>query len=524
MWSASDIVGEIGNTAEMLQQRAKLQKPGEPASDMEKGMVQNICTKIGNLHHISTSDAKILYDCIGTSSIEGGLKSLLVQAVDQQISKPPKEGELQAGIAVKPQLLSNIGEYLTGKDWEQLQNPNLSWTCKSHIVISRLRSLGERSMNENTAKSSLAALLCTLSKLPNHDMIFQMLADFKALFHQSEEPCKASYMQNFPTSPRMLPNHIFAAAYQQDDPPVVFNQNDVLKQIAGSHIPMRSTSKLLSWNQKHAGQKTAPSASSSAGAMDVTLHTDKKTANVDNAQGMDMNMGQMNNMAMMVNFWNFMMHQGKSKTGEQSVTLTPKKPQVTAESFEPKQRRQLALQDHEPKQSEVAASLPVLAGDSAGTAAAVAQPVAEKPAAEVSEPEAPLGGNKFEQATFDALVERDEAKKVAKAKATCKAKAKAKGKACAKPKGKSCAKPKAKALMKRPSAQVLDYKVQPPTSADSKAGENVYTSRHWHAAKKFASGVLGHGAEDSKAYAKAKRKEAVAYWDAAFPSEKKRRV
>ena len=69
----------------MLQQRAKLQKPGEPASDMEKGMVQNICTKIGNLPHLSTSNSKILYDCIGTSPIEGGLKSLLVQTVDQQI-------------------------------------------------------------------------------------------------------------------------------------------------------------------------------------------------------------------------------------------------------------------------------------------------------------------------------------------------------------------------------------------------------------------------------------------------------
>ena len=231
---------------------------------MVKGMAQNICTKIGNLPHLITSGAKILYDCIGTSSIEGGLKSLLAQAVGQQISKPHNEGELPAGIAVKPQLLTNIGEYLTGKDWEQLQNPNLSWTCKTHIAISRLRSLGVRSMNENTAKYSLAAMLCTLSKLPNHDIISQMLPEFKALFHQSAEPCKVSYIQNFPTSPGMLPKHIFAAAYQQDDPTVVFNQNDVLKHIAGSHIFMRSTSKLLSWNQKHAGQKAAPSASSSA--------------------------------------------------------------------------------------------------------------------------------------------------------------------------------------------------------------------------------------------------------------------
>ena len=169
----------------------------------------------------------------------------------------------------------------------------------------------------------------------------------------------------------MLPNHSFAAAYQQDDPPVVFNQNDVLKHIAGSHIPMRSTSKLLSWNQKHAGQKAAPSASSSAGSMDLTLLTDKNNAKVDNAQGMDMNMGQMGGMAMMMNFWNFMMNQGKSKAGESSVALTPKKSQVTAESFEPKARKQLALENHGSKQPEVAASLPVMAGG------AVAQPVAE---------------------------------------------------------------------------------------------------------------------------------------------------
>ena len=121
-------------------------------------------------------------------------------------------------------------------------------------------------------------------------------------------------------------------------------------------------------------------------------------------------------------------------------------------------------------------------------------------------------------------MEREESKKVEKAKAKSSAKAEAKGKACAKPKAKG--KAAAKTLMNRPSAQLQlkDYNVQPPTYADFKAGENVYTSRHWHAARKFASGVLGQGAEDSKAYAKTKRKVAVGLWDAAFPSEKKRCV
>lgn len=91
-----------------------------------------------------------------------------------------------------------------------------------------------------------------------------------------------------------------------------------------------------------------------------------------------------------------------------------------------------------------------------------------------------------------------------KSKGQINAKAKAKGKACAKPKAKG--KAAAKTLMKRHSAhlQLKDYHVQPPTDADFKAGENVYTSRHWHAARKFASGGVGQGGEDSKAYAKTK--------------------
>lgn len=56
------------------------------------------------------------------------------------------------------------------------------------------------------------------------------------------------------------------------------------------------------------------------------------------------------------------------------MALTPKKSQVqvTAESFQPKPRKQLALEDRGSKQPEVAASLPVMAGGGGESAAAVA--------------------------------------------------------------------------------------------------------------------------------------------------------
>ena len=210
---------------------------------MENGMVDNVVTKIKKMQ-LSITNGQELYDYISQSKMSEEHKAKLVLCVDEKLSTPTQE-EPRQGFVVKPQLLVNIGSYMTAADWSQLEDPSLSWLAKSTVVIKRLKMLGVRSLHERTSQHCLAALLSTLSKLPDHSMIWEMLLSFKATFKQSEIPHAAPYLQTFPASPQDLPAHIFNVAYVGDDQPIENKNIDVIKHIAGSHISCRSTNKLL---------------------------------------------------------------------------------------------------------------------------------------------------------------------------------------------------------------------------------------------------------------------------------------
>lgn len=195
LWSCSDAGQEILAVGDCLAKRAKSAAKTK-CQYMENGMVDNVVTKIKKMQ-LSIANGHELYDYISQSQISEERKAKLVQCVDEKLSTPTEE-EPKQGFVVKPQLLVDVGSYMTAADWSQLEDTSLSWLAKSTVVIKRLKMLGVRSLHERTSQHCLAALLSTLSKLPDHSMIWEMLLSFKASFKQSELPRAAPYLQTFP--------------------------------------------------------------------------------------------------------------------------------------------------------------------------------------------------------------------------------------------------------------------------------------------------------------------------------------
>ena len=187
-----------------------------------------------------------------------------------------------------------------------------------NTVVRRLKLLGVKSLHEQTAKYGVALLLSTLTTLPEYKLIHQMLCEFKQVFHRDLTKVQVPFVRNYPSNPAELPKTILEVAYTEGNPPCPM-EIDTIAMIANNHVPVRSTSKLLTGGTNKTKQKEeknpgGPSSSSKCNA---------------NAESMMAN-GQMNpvNQAcvMMMNCM-AKMHQFQQAMGaETKIQMSPKKP------------------------------------------------------------------------------------------------------------------------------------------------------------------------------------------------------
>ena len=230
------------------------------ATAMATGMIQNTRTKLSKLSaaNVTFEEANSLYDSIKASVLPGEHKQTLTAKVDSLMSTPLDAEHAPAPAAVKLQLCTSIGQYLTQDEWDQITNPNLGWVAKTKILLGRLKKLGFRSLHEQTSKWRLAILRTSLTSQPEADLAWDMLNDFKDAFAKADMRAVAPYIQKYPSKPHDLPENIFAAAYPDSEP--VDGPQDQIKRIANKILFCRSTSKKLQNALKKAGSN--PSSSS----------------------------------------------------------------------------------------------------------------------------------------------------------------------------------------------------------------------------------------------------------------------
>ena len=504
MWTATDVSNDMLNIGKLLESRRKTMTTTSDASDndQEKNMVQGCAHRIKLIANITVVEGKLLYDTIQQCSLSDDYKKILRDALDGKMSVATTDN--QSDVVLKPQTLTSIQNYLSRRDWQILDDPKASYLSKVNVVVKRLRTVGVKGLHEQTAKYGVALVLTTLTQLPDHTIIHQMLQEFKQTFHRDLTKVQVPFIRVYPTSASELPETVITSAYSDEDP-VEPREIENLCMIAENHIPLRATSKLLKAGKP---QKELAVVTSSASQTKKPNLPVEKTVQEDKTG----NFG--NPWMMMQMMMQFMQKQcGESNGQETKVTLSPQKEkelaaekskealQAAAAAFQPR-KRQLALAEGE-NTAEVKES----------------EPPMEKPAEEEEQQEERTKTPKdFEDATYEALLNK---------KGQAKQSAKDKGKEAMpkkSPKAKAKSKAKAKpAVMKRPSAQQQHYELPPWKKEDSETSRNTFTSRHWHAARSFAVRVLGYDDEYAKQYAKGFHEAAGELFDQHQPPVSKKK-
>eukprot|EP00435_Cladocopium_sp_Y103_P010399 s531_g2.t1 len=482
MWSVGDICKEIQDVSKLIE--------GKDTNDsFGQALVKGVCAKIKGLADLPPGDALQLKEAARFLP-DAHLKSIVDQ-LEQRLTYGV--GDVKQALVLKPQTLLHIYNYMTQDDWVELDNPSTSWARKQTVVALRLKKLGVASMHEQTCKSCMALLACSLTVVPEEKMMYDMLQEFKATFASTMCTTKCSNIVKYPEHPKELCQEVFQAAYGSDQPcPKVIDKfNLVAKKVV-----LRSTSKHI----RHTPAKVEQAQSASAGSA--------STMN-------DMVNGQMMQMlGMMSRFMGMNMGNHGDGSHSQHQQLQGQSAQAALHNFKPK--TQLALGDAPAPEATtkdtdsklvLPCSTPALSATEHPDATTTT-PATQKGNSSDSletQPEEP----DYEEAAFTALKNRQA---LAKAKAKAGPKAKAKGKAKALPKA---------AVMKRPSsskasaskkAKKLDYKVPPPSEAQLKSTPRNYYDKHYHKCKQMAI-KTGYSEEEACELAKNARATAVELWD-----------
>lgn len=411
-------------------------------------------------------------------------------------------------VAVKPQKLIHLQNYLTHSDWDTIGSPDASYIAKLNCVAQRWRSLGIRSLHEQTAKHGVAILLCHVAKLPDHTLINQMAQDLKSTFMSTtcEGIDALPYVKEFPENHTQLPSELAEAAYHGKMPSP--KQLEQIKPIL-KHIALRFTSKLL---REKAAQ--TPSASSQPDQGHVSFGSGSNAMQAEAMCGMMMQMP--NFFQSMKEHMGYMQGNGSqpmaSPTVSSSIKLSPGKQKQALEDFQPKPRQAaLALEDKH------AATQPP-------------EPQVRLPVECQQHNDEHLGTSAeyYENATFDALKARASDKK--KEKGT-KAQGKKDAQVTKKNGKEKKPKAKAKAPLKRPAAAMgpsehghgqasgnagsTQYILPDLEKQDLEVARNVYVSRHYSKARVHARIHLKMSEDDAKEYGRKFLKQAGATWDAA---------
>ena len=520
-WTLANVVQEVHDCDSLMQNRTA------PNPDLMQRMVNSISFKIRALQDVTAAQSVELQTALQASkSLPDTMKEKIQNTMDGMIGTGGQEE--CTSHANKQQKLLHICNFLTASEWASLRNVELSEIAKRQLVVLRLKKLGVRNLAEKTVRSAVAALCCCLAEQPDNDELFQMVADFKVMFHATETPvtCKnLPFVHVYPEQPAHLPQGILDVAYTQEDPPVAM-QFEKFNHLC-SCISLRGNSKKLS-PKAQASSKQASASSRQASSSSALVPASPSHQPMQMQDGMQPMMAMMQMMQPMVNMMMSKFNQGMSGAGSSGSWVSTDE----ASAFKPK-NKDIQLQMLSPQSSKgpassspgptTVAALPVasagpdpkqLVFDSPSTAAD--SPLKEQTAAE-AKPSATTEAVKegMEDKLYTALKDREDRKKKEK---DAKDGKKPKGESTSKKpkaeskKPKAAQKPVAKPGAKKNASKKLPkYEPASPTEAQLGARRDTYTDGHYHKARKLAE-KSGYEREAELEYGRAARAAAAAKW------------
>ena len=489
MWTASDLVVEIGSIASLLETRLKAFSAGsQKGKEFEDGIIKNFCNKVKSLPSLTMADATQLYDAVSSSCLSNDQQRAVNDCVDEKLSNPSSASHPSPSGPVTPQLVEHLWNFLTIAEWEQVKDKNLSLVAKSNVIAKRLRLLGVKSLHEQTTGRAVAILISELTTMPEYKVIHQMVDEFKSIFHKNDTKAAPFFVKKFPEKPEQLTDMHFQHAYgdaEGENKPIQDLNPQMLQHLVAKHIPLRKDNKLL--------RDAAKSSATASSSKDIAPSHEAATHSFAAAS-------QFKQMEMFYNFMKMMeQQQHGQQQGQCKVKISPTKRKALTDepSFQPKKRHALPIMDkaaEAEEEPEAAEAAPAETNEQAATSAK----------ASVAAPASEVSGSDFENMAFEKL-------RLAKNKTVPMKKPQASPSALAQKASKSSAKGPATTspkLMKKPSSNPMhvcagmtklsDYKITSIDPEDLHNDFNIVGSRHWKRAFNLAirlGGKQGEGPE-----------------------------
>ena len=488
-WSVDNIITEIKDVGELL--HFKKQNGAKNMEQIESTLLGNVTYKLDTMC-LSPTDAlqiqKALHD---DPNLTSDMKGIVNVAIDGSLTR--EKGREDYSHTYKPQRI-NVPQYLTMSDWDTIKNSQ-NYHTKVTTVCRRLRSLGVRSLAEQSVKSAVGAILSGYQDLPDQATMYQMVQDIKLGFASIPDQANGlCFVVKYPDDPTKLSPQLYAHCYSTEHPAQIIP--DKLPMIL-KLIPLRHThASLAKAKPVHAAPSAGSAASSSPTSSHMAMAPFMEIATSLAAIVKDLSRKPSAddiNLTMNHNFQN-------GQTGPSPAEI---------ESFKPKLRTST-----------------VDAPQVQPAAASVAAPLAlENGNGQTDEPGNVHSGNSLdgasiEQAAYDALLARNGSK--TKGEGTGKGNVKAqKAKASAKPKPKAHAKgkAKAKACLKRPASAMMPFVYDPghPGAEWAKRTLESWSSKHYHSSRQMALNQ-GFTDDEARSFARDARKRSIANWHNTFTS------
>ena len=165
-WSVDNIITEIKDVGELL--HFKKQNGAKNMEQIESTLLRNVTYKLDTMC-LSPTDAlqiqKALHD---DPNLTSDMKGIVNVAIDGSLTR--EKGREDYSHTYKPQRI-NVPQYLTMSDWDTIKNSQ-NYHTKVTTVCRRLRSLGVRSLAEQSVKSAVGAILSGYQDLPDQATMY----------------------------------------------------------------------------------------------------------------------------------------------------------------------------------------------------------------------------------------------------------------------------------------------------------------------------------------------------------------
>ena len=246
MASVTTVVREIHSVRKFFESRNATHAGTCKPTSLEKSFADSVINKVNLIKSFGPADGAQLYEALTCSPFGDEHTARILSVIDHRLQTGADAETATPGndtASTNKQYLRKWWNYLTQNDVDFITSSSESLNAKMTTIAERGNRLGLNAPDEQTYKWSMAVLLlCHYKNMPEPQLIYDKLQDFKKVWSCESKPWCLERLLTFPDAPAQLPSAVYKAAYGDESPVTVsFHGINTVAEL----IPLRKNSKLL---------------------------------------------------------------------------------------------------------------------------------------------------------------------------------------------------------------------------------------------------------------------------------------